>query len=150
MHAFASDQPADLGLFWGQKNGLMRDRERGSAPDEAMDANQRWDSALGPRGTDGDNAVRGAVASAIEHGAMMLAVTTAARREASVRILRKRKHWRNQRKREGREQQDGEQASHDKSDSFSLRPQPQVAYAGLSLYLRRFCQVGRSCGLSWV
>jgi hypothetical protein len=94
--------------------------------------------------------VRGTVALAIEHRAMMLAVTTAACRQAGIRILRKCEQRRNQRKREGREQQDGEQASHGESDSFSLRPQPQMAYAGPLVSLLRFCRVRRSCGLSWV
>jgi hypothetical protein len=43
---------------------------------------------------------------------MMLAVATATGREASVRILREREHRRNHGKREGREQQDGQKASH--------------------------------------
>ena len=44
---------------------------------------------------------------------MMLAVTTATGWEASVGILCECKQRRNQWKREGREQQDGEQASHE-------------------------------------
>lgn len=52
---------------------------------------------------------------------MMLAVATATGREASVRILREREHRRNQGKREGREQQDGQQASHKRSGSSSVR-----------------------------
>lgn len=131
MQAFAGDQPADSRLFRHRKNSLMRDRERRSASDKAMSANRRWDSALWPGGTDGDKARPRAVAPAIEHCAMMLAVTTAACGQSSVRILSERKHWRNQRKREGRKQQDGEQASHGKSDSFSLRPQPQMTCVGL-------------------
>lgn len=122
MQAFAGDQSVDAGLSGHRNDRLMRDRKRGSSPDKAMNANRRRDSTLRPRGTNGDNAVRGAVASVIEHCAMMLAVTTAAGRQADVWILRKCKHWRHQRKRKGREQQDGEQTSHDRSDSFSLRP----------------------------
>jgi len=68
---------------------------------------------------------------------MMPSVTTATCRQASVRILRKREQRRNQRKHEGREQQDGEQASHGKSDSFSLRPPPQIEY-GSRFYPPRF------------
>ena len=78
MQVFAGDQSADSGLFTRRDNGLMRDRDRGSASDKVMDTNRRWDSALRPGGTEGDHAVRGAVALPIEHRAMMLAVTTAA------------------------------------------------------------------------
>jgi hypothetical protein len=126
MQAFAGDQSANSGLFRRRKDRLMRDRKRGSAPDEAMDANRRWDGALRPRGTDCDYAVRGAGSLAVEHHAMMLAVTTATCWQASLRILRKCEQRRNQRKREGREQQDGEQASHGRPDGFSLRPQPRL------------------------
>lgn len=96
-----------------------------------MSADWRRDDMLRPSGADGDDAMRGTVALVIEHRAMMLAVATAAGRKASVRILRECQQRCNQRKRESREQQDGEEASHSKSDSSSLRPQPQVAYAGL-------------------
>ena len=123
MQAFAGDQSANLGLFKRRKYGLMRNRDRRSAPDEAMDANRRWDHALPPSGTDCNYAVRGVGALAVEHHAMVLAVTTATCRQASFRILRESEQWRNQRKREGREQQDGEQASHGRPDGFSLRPQ---------------------------
>jgi len=58
MQPFAGDQSADSRLFRRRKDGLMRDRKRGSAPDEAVDANWRWDGALRPGGTDCDNAVR--------------------------------------------------------------------------------------------
>jgi|HubBroStandDraft_1064217.scaffolds.fasta_scaffold30382_2 hypothetical protein len=49
---------------------------------------------------------------------MMLAVTTATGWEASVGILCECKQRRNQWKREGREQQDGEQASHKEDGRF--------------------------------
>jgi hypothetical protein len=94
--------------------------------------------------------MRGAVALEIEHRAMMLAVAAAAGRKASVRILRECQQRRNHREREGREQQDGQQASHDRSGSFSLRPRSPGVYVRLSLCLLRFCQPQRSCGLSWV
>jgi hypothetical protein len=43
---------------------------------------------------------------------VVLAVAPATRWKAGIRILREREQRRNQRKREGGEQQDGEQASH--------------------------------------
>ena len=69
---------------------------------------------------DGDNAMHGTVPLAIKHRAMMLAVAAAACRKASVRILRECQQRRNQREREGREQQDGEEASHGKNRTVSV------------------------------
>ena len=120
---------------------------------------------LWPRGADGDDAVRGRVTPPIEHRAMMLAVATAARRQTCVGILRERKQRREHGKREGREQQDGEKASHKEPNGSSVRPfskgrslfHLQVAdlfclYAAdifhLSVADIRFIQ--RSSGLSWV
>ena len=67
---------------------------------------------LWPGGADGDDAMHGTVALVIEHRAMMLAVATATGRKASIRILRECQQRRNQRKRESREQQHGEETSH--------------------------------------
>ena len=78
-----------------------------------------------PRGADGHEAMRRIVAPGVGHGAMMLAVATAAGWQACVGILRKREQRRNQRQRESREQQNGEQASHGIPDDSSVRPASQ-------------------------
>jgi hypothetical protein len=52
---------------------------------------------------------------------MMLAMAATAGRKGGVRILPDREHRRGQRKREGGEQQDGEQAAHGSSDKSSVR-----------------------------
>jgi hypothetical protein len=62
------------------------------------------------------------VAAGVEHRALMLAVAAATGWKASVRILRDGEQRCHQREREGREQQDGEQASHGVSDDSSVRP----------------------------
>lgn len=62
-----------------------------------------------------NDSVRRGVLLSVQHRAMMLAVATATGWEARVWILREREYRRNQGKREGREQQDGEQASHERS-----------------------------------
>lgn len=77
-----------------------------------MRADRWWNRALWPGGADGNDAMRRTLPLRVEHRAMMLAVATTAGREAGVRILREREQRRNQWKREGRQQQDGEQASH--------------------------------------
>jgi len=77
-----------------------------------MSADRRRDGMLWPGGADGDDAMRGTVPLVIEHRAMMLAVATATGRKASIRILRECQQRRNQRKRESREQQHGEETSH--------------------------------------
>jgi hypothetical protein len=56
--------------------------------------------------------VRRGILRLIEHRAMMLAVAAATGWQAGVGILREREQGRNQRERKGREEQDGEQASH--------------------------------------
>src|SRR5580658_9260730 len=87
-----------------------------------MRANRRWDLALRPRGAYGAHAMYRPIASGVEHRAMMLAMATATSRKAGIRVLREGEHRRNQRKREGGEQQNGEQASHGSSDASSVRP----------------------------
>lgn len=78
MQALAGNQPADARRLTSRENGLMRDRDGRSVSDKVVDTDWSWYSTLWPCRTDGDDAVRGAVAFAIEHRAMMLAVTTAA------------------------------------------------------------------------
>lgn len=80
--------------------------------EEWMGGNPGWNRALGPRRADCEELVGGRILLPLQHRAMMLAVTPAACRKASVRILRERERLRNQRERERREQQDGEQTSH--------------------------------------
>ena len=110
-----------------RKAGAKRGRSRRRVRNEVVRANWRRYGALRPGWTDGDDAVRRAVSPVLEHCAMMLAVATATGREASVRILSEREHRRNQGKREGREQQDGQQASHKRSDSSSVRLRSPVS-----------------------
>ena len=68
---------------------------------------------------------------------MMLAVAAAAGWEAGVRILREREQRRNQGKREGREQQDGEQASHGRPDGFQCTASCAGYVLGSFLYVAR-------------
>lgn len=56
-----------------------------------------------------------------QHGAVMLSMTAAAGGKPGVVILRKCESRRQERKREGSEQQDGEKATH-QADEFSVRP----------------------------
>jgi hypothetical protein len=78
-----------------------------------MEANQRWHRPLRPGGADCEELVRGRILLAVQHRAVVLAMTPTARGKARIRILREREQRRNQRKRECREQQDGEQTSHE-------------------------------------
>jgi hypothetical protein len=77
-----------------------------------MGDNRRWDGSLRPRRADRDEPMRRRVLLLVRHRAVVLAVAPATRWKAGIRILREREQRRNQRKREGGEQQDGEQASH--------------------------------------
>ena len=74
---------------------------------------------------------------------MMLAVAAAAGRQAGVRTLRECEQRRNQGKRKGREQQNGEQASHGIPDGSSVRPRSQWARVDLSLCGWYSVQLGR-------
>jgi hypothetical protein len=115
--------------------------------DEVMRANRRRYGTLRPSWTDCDDAVRGTVSAVVEHCAVMLAVATATGREAGVRILGEREHRRNQGKREGREQQDGQQASHKKIRQFKCTASLAGECAVLGILLK-FGQIRRGCGLS--
>jgi hypothetical protein len=107
MQTLAGRQTAAFARLSCRKAGAKRDGSSRTAPDEPVRGNRRWDGALWPDGTDSDDAVRGTVARGVKHRAMMFAMAAAAGRKAGVRILREREQRRNQRKREGREQQDG-------------------------------------------
>jgi hypothetical protein len=78
-----------------------------------MRDDRRWNGSLWPRRADRDEPVCRWILVLIQHRAAVLAVAAAARWKAGIGILREREQRRNQRKREGREQQDGEQASHE-------------------------------------
>lgn len=95
-----------------------------------------------------NNPVGCGVLLAVQHRAVMLAMATAAGWKASVGALRECEHGRNHGKHEGREQQDGEQASHEIPDAFSVRP---LSLSRSRVFvLRRFHQLMSSSGLSWV
>lgn len=121
MQALARRYTTDRG-WWGHREiGAKRDGGRCGGLDKVMRADRRRDGALRPGGTDWDDAMRCIVAPAVWHRAVMLAVAAAAGRQTGVRILRKREQGRRYWKREGREQQEGEQAAHGKPDGSSVR-----------------------------
>ena len=78
-----------------------------------MRNDHRRDGALWPLWAHSDESVCRGVLALVHHHAVMLAMPAAACRKAGVRVLRKCEQRRNHGKREGREQQDGEQASHE-------------------------------------
>jgi hypothetical protein len=109
-----------------------------------MEQERRRDGLLGPRRADGNGVMRGGITFAARHGAVVLTVTAAAGGKPGIGILRKREPRRNQRKREGSEQQDGEKTTH-QADGSVYGPE----YSGLEkLPLLLGCAwTRRCCGL---
>lgn len=96
----------------GENNSVERNSGARHASEERMGDNPGWNCALRPRRAECDEPMGRGIVLPVEHRAVVLAMTPAARRKAGVRILRELERRRNQRKREGRKQQDGEQTSH--------------------------------------
>lgn len=143
MQVLAGRQVRSVELWRHRSASAKRNGSRRTASEEVVRTDRRGDGVLRPRGANGDDAVRRIVAPDVEHRAMMLAVATATDRQAGVGILREREQRRDQGKREGRKQQDGEQASHERSDGSSVRPRSQVVCADVSLGCSDSVRYGR-------
>ena len=104
------------------RNGLRpTSGRRGCRPHKGVEQERRSEGSLWPGRADSDSVMRRGVRLTAQHGAVVLAVTAAAGRKAGVWILRECQPRRDERKREGSEQQDGKKATH-YVDGFSVRP----------------------------
>lgn len=113
MQALADVKPMELRVRRKEDRDVEGDARCGDASNKMMGKNVSRGAPLRPRMADGDELVRRRALVPVQHRAVVLAVAAAARWKAGVGILPKCEQRRKQREREGREQQDGEQASHE-------------------------------------
>lgn len=121
MGAIASRGAVRGQVRCGREIAVQRNGRRRGASYKGMGHSRRSKRALRPHGADGRDGMRCAVALRGRHFAVVLALAAAACGQTSVGILGEREHRREDGQREGRKQQDGEQASHGTVSVYGLK-----------------------------